>query len=87
MGQVVGQFRKSQLGLEPQGHGTVEAVISELVSVHVFPVLRENTGKFVDFSLKMTVIRGVCSANSMAYQRISLSVKTGKVFRLSGNEN
>jgi hypothetical protein len=46
----------------------VEAVISELVSVRVFPVLRENTGKFVDFSLKKTVIHRVRSGNSMAYQ-------------------
>jgi len=49
--------------------------------------LRENTGKYVDFSLKKTIIRRVRSANSMAYQRISLSVKTGKIFGLSGNEN
>ena len=65
----------------------VEAVISELVSVRRFPVLRENTGKFVDFSLKKAIIRGVRSVNSMAYQRISLSIKTGKSFGLSGNEN
>jgi len=65
----------------------VEAVISELVSVRVFPVLRENTGKFADFPLKTTMIRPLRSGNSIAYQRISLSVKTGKIFGLSGNEN
>jgi hypothetical protein len=65
----------------------VGAVISELVSARLFPVLRENTGKFVDSSLKRTIIRSVRSANSMAYQRISLSSKTGKIFGLSGNEN
>jgi hypothetical protein len=65
----------------------VQAVIGELVSVRLFPVLRENTGKFVDFSLKKNIIRRVRSVNSMAYQRISLSVKTGKLFGLSGNEN
>jgi hypothetical protein len=37
----------------------VEAVISELVSVRLFPVPRENTGKYVDFSLKKTIIRRV----------------------------
>ena len=65
----------------------MEAVISELVSVRRFPVMRENTGKFVDFSLKKAIIRGVLSVNSMAYQRISLSIETGKIFGLSGNEN
>jgi hypothetical protein len=29
----------------------VEAVIGELVSARRFPVLRENTGKFVEFRL------------------------------------
>ena len=61
--------------------------MGELVSARRFPVLRENTGKFVDFSLKKNIIRRVRSVNSMAYQRISLSVKTGKLFGLSGNEN
>ena len=65
----------------------MEAVISELVSVRRFPVLRENTGKFVEFSLKKTLIRRVRTVNSMAYQRISLSFKTGKIFGISGNEN
>jgi hypothetical protein len=64
----------------------VEAVMGELVSVRLFPVSRENTGKFVDFSLKKTIIHRVRSGNSMAYRPISLSVKTGKVFGLSGNE-
>ena len=65
----------------------VEAVISELVSARLFPVLRENTGKFDDFRLKKTIIHQVRSVNSVAYQRISLSVKTGKPLGLSGNEN
>jgi hypothetical protein len=65
----------------------VEAVIGELVSVRPFPVLRENTGKVVDFSLKKTITHRVRSGNSMAYQRTSLSVKTGKISELSGNEN
>jgi hypothetical protein len=59
----------------------VEAVRSELVSARRFPVLRENTGKFADFRLKTTMIRRLRSGNSIAYQRISLSVKTGKNFR------
>ena len=63
------------------------AVIGELVSVRLFPVLRENTGKFVDFSLKKTINRRVRSVNSMVYQQISLSVITGKPFGLSGNES
>jgi hypothetical protein len=46
----------------------VGAVIGELVSVRLFPVLRENTGKFVDFSLKRTTIHRVRGGNSMAYQ-------------------
>jgi hypothetical protein len=65
----------------------VLAVISELVSVRVFPVLLENTGKFVDFSPKKTRILRVRVVNSMAYRLISLSVKTGKLFGLSGNKN
>jgi hypothetical protein len=55
--------------------------------LRLFPVLLENTGKFVEFSLKKTIIRRVRSVNSMAYQQISLSVKTGKIFGLSGNKN
>jgi hypothetical protein len=55
--------------------------------VRVFPVLRENTGKFVDFSPKKTRIPRVRVVNSMAYLLISLSVKTGKIFGLSGNKN
>jgi hypothetical protein len=58
------------------------AVISELVSARLFPVLRENTGKFVDSSLKRTIIRSIRSANSMAYQRISLSGQNRENFRV-----
>jgi hypothetical protein len=87
VGQVVGQIENHPQHLENQRRVTVGAVISELVSARLFPVLRENTGKFVDSSLKRTIIRSVRSANSMAYQRISLSSKTGKIFGLSGNEN
>jgi hypothetical protein len=65
----------------------VVAVISELVSVRVFPVFRENAGKFVDFSPKKTRIPRVRVVNSVAYRLISLRVKTGKLFGLSGNEN
>jgi hypothetical protein len=31
------------------GHLAVEAVIGELISARLFPVLRENTAKFADF--------------------------------------
>ena len=46
----------------------VEAVIGELVSARLFPVLRENTGKFANLSLETTMIRRVRSVNSTAYQ-------------------
>ena len=40
-----------------QDYLAVGAVISELVSARLFPVLRENTGKFLDSSLKEDLIR------------------------------
>ena len=83
----MGQLLKTALSHFIKSSIAVEAVIGELVSVRRFPVLRENTGKFLDSSLKEDLIRGVRGANSMAYQQISLSVKTGKILGLSGNEN
>ena len=55
----------------------VEAVISELVSARLFPVLRENTEKFADFGLEIDKAPRVSEENSIAYQRNSLSVRAG----------
>ena len=80
-------LRRKADSLDPQvGRVNGGAVIGELISVRLFPVLRENTGKYVDFSLKKTIIHRVRSGNSMAYQWTSLSVKTGKISALLGNE-
>jgi hypothetical protein len=46
--------------------------------MRLFPVLRENTGKFVDFSLKKTITQRVRGGNSMAYQWASLASKQGR---------
>jgi hypothetical protein len=60
----------------------VEAVMSELVSMRAVSLF---CGKIQGNSSisagRRPVIRRVPSVNSMAYQQISLSVKTGKTFR------
>ena len=58
----------------------MEAVISELVSARLFPVLRENTGKLADFGLETTAERRHCSGSSIAYRRNSLNIGSGKLF-------
>ena len=58
----------------------VEAVISELVSRRLFPVLRENTAKFADFRPRDDNGPRLCIGNSIAYHRNSLNTKTGKPF-------
>jgi len=63
-------LRKSRKTLIDQRFLAVEAVISELVSARLFPVVRENTAKFADFSLEMTIVRRLRSGNSIAYHRI-----------------
>ena len=45
-----------------------EAVISEPVSVHWFPVPRENTGKFADFGLEIAKAPRLSEENSIAYR-------------------
>jgi hypothetical protein len=58
----------------------VEAVIGELVSLRLFPVLRENTGKFVRIQTEATIDVRLRSGNSIAYQPNSLSIGSGKLF-------
>jgi hypothetical protein len=57
-----------------------EAVISELVSTSLFPVLRENTAKFAEFSHETRRISRFRNVNSMAYHPNSLSIGSGKSF-------
>jgi hypothetical protein len=45
----------------------VEAVIGEPVSDGVFPVSRENTGKFADFGLEIAKAPRLSEENSIAY--------------------
>jgi hypothetical protein len=52
--------------VEKQGYVAVEAVISELVSARLFPVLRENTGKLAEFCPETTMERRLHSVNSIA---------------------
>ena len=66
--------------VEKQGYVAVEAVISELVSARLFPVLRENTGKFADFSSGDDNRGRLSSGNSIAYHPNSLSIRSGKLF-------
>ena len=54
----------------------VQAVISELVSA-VF--LRENTGKFAEFSPKTTIDGGLRDLNSITYHPNSLNIESGKL--------
>jgi hypothetical protein len=58
----------------------VEAIISELVSTRLFPVLRENTGKFAGFSHETRMVCRFRNVNSIAYHPNSLSIGSGKSF-------
>jgi hypothetical protein len=62
-----------------------EAVISEPVSELLFPVSRENTGKFANFGLEIAKAPWVSEENSIAYQQNSLVAKAGKICGRSGN--
>src|SRR5262245_27048948 len=53
----------------------------------LFPVLRENTGKFVEFRLVTTIEVRLRSVNSIAYQPNSLSIGSGKLSPKTGNAN
>src|SRR5262245_29192127 len=46
--------------------------------LRLFPVLRENTGKFVEFRLGTTIDFCLRSVNSIAYKPNSLSIGSGK---------
>jgi hypothetical protein len=50
----------------------VEAVISAPVSRPLFPVPRENTGKFADFELEIANAPRLSEENSIAYKQNSL---------------
>jgi len=61
-----------------------EAVISEPVSGRLFPVSRENTGKFANFGLEIAKAPRLSEENSIAYQQNSLVAKAGKICGRSG---
>jgi hypothetical protein len=62
----------------------VEAVISELVSVRRFPVMRENTAKFFDFRLRDGDCPCFRTGNSIAYKGNSLNTETGNFLGRTG---
>jgi hypothetical protein len=62
-----------------------EAVISEPVSRCLFPVSRENTGKFTNLRLEIVEARRLSEENSIPYHRNSLVAKAGKIYGRSGN--
>jgi hypothetical protein len=59
--------------------------MSEPVSGRLFPVSRENTGKFADFGLEIAKAPRFSEENSIAYQQNSLVAKAGKICGRSGN--
>jgi len=63
----------------------VEAVISEPVSAGVFPVKRENTGKFRRSSLKNAIGLGFRACKSEGYGQIPYASEQGKFSELAGN--
>jgi hypothetical protein len=63
----------------------VEAVISELVSARLFPVPRENTGKFPDFGLKIAEALRLSAGNTITYEQNSLAAEAGKICSRTGN--
>ena len=62
----------------------MEAVISELVSVRRFPVMRENTAKFFDFRLRDGDCPCFGTGNSIAYKGNSLNTETGNFLGRTG---
>jgi hypothetical protein len=62
----------------------VQAVISELVSARLFPVLRENTAKFADFRLQTKNDPRRSTTDSITWDHDSIAAKTGKLSSPSG---
>jgi hypothetical protein len=62
-----------------------EPVIGEPVSARLFPVPREDTGKFADFGLEMTEALRLSGGNSIVCERNSLAAKAGKICGRTGN--
>jgi hypothetical protein len=62
-----------------------EAVIGEPVSARLFPVPREDTGKFADFGLEMTEAPGLSRGNSIVCEQNSLAARAGKICGRTGN--
>jgi hypothetical protein len=51
----------------------------------LFPVLRENTGKFAEFSPKTTIDGGLRDLNSITYNPNSLNADQGSAASKTGN--
>ena len=51
----------------------------------LFPVKREDTGKFVDFGFEMTKAPRLSGGNSIVCEPNSLAAKAGKICRRTGN--
>ena len=62
----------------------VEAVISELVSVWMFPVSRESTAKIADLSFREPRPVGFFSRKFNRYQQNSVVTKAGKICGRTG---
>ena len=62
-----------------------EAVIGEPVSAGIFPVKRENTGKFAAFGLEMTKAPRLSGGISIICEPNSLAAKAGKICGRTGN--
>jgi hypothetical protein len=63
----------------------VEAVISELVSVLLFPVQRENTAKFADLGVEIAGAPRFSGGKSIVCDHNSLAAKAGKICGRIGN--
>ena len=63
----------------------VEAVIGEPVSACLFPVQREDTGKFADFGLEMTEAPRPSGGNAIVCEWNSLGAKAGKICGRAGS--
>ena len=74
-------IQKSKMGMQNQQTSWRWRQSSANSSLlRLFPVLRENTGKFVEFRLDTTIDVRLRSGNSIAYQPNSLSVGSRKLF-------
>ncbi len=60
------RFQNRHQSLVLQQIGTEEAVVSELVSARLFPVTRENTGKFAIFGFEIAKAPQLSEENSIA---------------------